>query len=467
MRHVRCETPPLMESTNARRSPEETSQTGSNLDNLPQYIDLQTLEDVILAEYQGKKADPSLIYPQLRCRSTFSLEVGDLFDKAFMFEDQGDLENGENVYLELLGRPHTELDMGAVFDALRGILRVRAIGCEYAPALLELERLVAGCLCLYGPDSAIYRELSVELAISYYKLERFEEGNALVKRILSIYRDYSGRLNELSCERLLFWTSSRLIGLSLVPNFNSLCTRLLKQYQDGGKVDSALILATDITDGLQFSNSFDEAEVYLHWVVSLYETHGNFELAQVQISLAHIETISCVLLNQLTNFPQSTVIKERFVDKLQRDILRYFTPPKPKPPPVIPLTRLALCYTALGLHSKAHALYEIIDLEDKALRASCSRENWKLLIQGLGDEACNLASLSELEDAERLFILAEEIAQRELGATHWRTKRAVAELNAFHHRDPDLWEGRFIVRLRSVGVLRDALTSPTKEVVLI
>lgn len=417
---MRCETP-VSDSEEAVRALKEPAY-------LLDPIDLETLGSAILHEYDGYiKLTPY----RHQCRTPGQPHVEKLFSQAAEHEKGGDFEDGEKSYLEVLQRPHSGTDMGTIIDALRGILRIRAIDCDYTPALLELERLVGGCLCLFGTTHNTYLTLSVELAICYYKLDRYDEGNALIKRILSIYRDIAGPVPEASCSRLLYWASGPGFGLSKPPDFKDLYGRLLRQYEENGKQRSAILLAMDAVEGLQFSNAFEEAEYYLLSACALYKKLGPDAGAE------HVEMLTSLILIQCSN-GSKTYVDESLLDKLRIETLVL------QPLRFITLTRIALSYTALQLHGKAHQLYTLLDLEDKALRgARFSRENWKLVITGLGDEACNLAALGELEYAERLFILAEELALRELGAVHWRSKAAVKSLRMFEQRDPDLWAGRF------------------------
>lgn len=419
-KHVRCETPVSESEEVGRPSQEPTFAIGP--------VDLECLGSAILNEYNG---NIKLTASWNECRSAGLAHVEDLFRKASEQEKHGDLENAEKALLQVLDAPNSQKDIGTIFDALRGILRIRTIGSEYVPALSELERLVAGCLCVFGPAHNTYLALGVELTICYYKADRYDEGNALTKHILSIYKENAGPLPEESCSRLLYWASGRIVGLSKIPDFKLLYSRLLRQYEEGGKLRSAILLAMDVVDGLQFSNDFKEADYYFLSACACYEKIGP------EAGAEHIQMLTGLVMIQCSNRSNS-YIDESLLDKFRRDALSLL------PLRVMSLTRIALSYTALQLHAKAHQLYSHLDLEDKALRGGrFSRENWKVVIAGLGDEACNLAALGELEPAERLFILAEELALREMGRTHWRSKAAVKNLKMFQQRDPDLWAGRF------------------------
>jgi len=418
-RHVRCETP-VSES-------EEVEKPSTEPGFFLGPVDLETLGSVILDEYEGKQS-AKIRFTQ--CHHTGLGHVEHLFTEATAQHKQGDLETSEKTYLQIISAPPSKKDIGTVFDALRGILRIRALGVDYSPSLPELERLVAGCLCLFGPTHPTYLTLAVELTISYYRLDRYDEANALATRLFALYKSTTGPLPEESTSRLLYWASGRIIYLSPIPDFKTIYNRLLHQYEESGNHRSAILLAMDVADGLQFSHDFQEADYYMLSACAFYEALGP------DAGKEHIEMLTGLLLLQCQHLLR-TCIDESLLDKFRRETLAIH------PLRHIPLTRIALSYSALHLHAKAHALYTSLDLEDTVLRGGrFSRENWKLLIWGLGDEACNLAALGEWEHAERMFILAEELALRELGAEHWRSKGAVKSLKMFEQRDPDLWVGR-------------------------
>ena len=171
----------------------------------------------------------------------------------------------------------------------------------------------------------------------------------------------------------------------------------------------------DAADGLQISSDFQEAEYYLLSTCEFYGKLGP------DVGTEHIETFTGLILIQCSN-RSKPYVDEPLLDKSRTDTLTL------QPLRFLTLTRIALSHMALRWSRNAHQLYSLLDLEDKALRGALfSRENWKLIITGLGDEVCNLAALGVLEHAERLFILAEKLALKEMGAAHWWSMKSNEE----------------------------------------
>ena len=386
---MRCCTPPATCTTSPGTIIDYPRQS---LDEPP---DLESLGQAILNDYCGDSiqfttTNTSLLKPP----------VAVLFAEASRNANQNKGELAKAAYRQLLNLPDSQKDIGSVFDALRGIVQVHSTDLEYRTIILELERLVAGCLCLFGPHHQAYQELALTLAITYYDLKNYVDGNALIKRILIAYSVSAAPINKTFClrflERASFWT----FETSLDPLFKALYLRLVKRCQDGEDLASAIELALGITKSLQDAALYQEAEFYLRSAYEMYESPGVLKPHFVNALVKRL-TEQCLHFGAVQSWIDEALLDRIMLDESLESYLVFGL--------------LAICYTVLGKGQKACGIFLPEYMGGIGLAAGWSVANWEVLISGLVLGATHLIEGSRCESAVSLLVLARDLAVRELG----------------------------------------------------
>ena len=417
--HIRCETPPVEPSTSDNHQTDDFSSRALN-SNSP-WRSVKDLADATLNDYLALNGGMST------SKSKFSGEcdgqelVGHtraLISRASAHETRDDYKGAERLYRRVLKLPDTQKDSIAVFDSLRAVVRMRMKTDELEAALPELERLVGGCLCLFGPEHETYTTIALELAVKYHLAGRPLEGNVLIVRLLATYEaSPAGKISEDSCSFLLTRASRWNPDVVESPLFNAVYWRLIEQYEQSRNWEDSLTLTLDIVDLLQDASSEEiihakTIESYLRRAYSLYtrhEKHGRY---------AHCHKLLNCTLVHLDKSGGSWMHKILVLfDVLQNDLTSQYFSAVPIEHQQKPATKLMRCYEALSQPVRIVLLGSEIRIRS-ALAKHWSPLDWEVLIEELRtyahelqEKTPNSPTIKELLSLAREFETAKHLME--------------------------------------------------------
>ena len=261
--YMRCCTPPASCATSLSAINDDSTQS------LVRSLDLDSLSEAILNDYCGRSVDYTTTNTSLR-----NPPVADLFAQASHHAIQNQTENAETAFRQILNLPDAQKDIGCVLDALRGIVQLHSPDLEFRTITLELERLVAGCLCFFGPHHQAYQELALTLAVTYYDSKNCVDGSTIIKRILTAYSVSTDPINKAFCLRFLERVSFWAFEMAIDPLFKALYVRVVERFRAGEDLASVIKLALNIAGSLQGAALYQEADFYLRSAYEMYESQG-------------------------------------------------------------------------------------------------------------------------------------------------------------------------------------------------
>ncbi|MCJ1293143.1 hypothetical protein MMC34_004696 [Xylographa carneopallida] len=353
--HIRCETPPIETSISKTRKYDDCSTQLPELHS--RSYNVKGLADATFNDYWVLN-EPSKVKASREIdRHMLSDKARTLLCEALAQETRDDREAAEHLYRGVLDLPETEKDSFAVFDALRGIVRLLAKAEQLESAIPELERLVAGCFCLFGPDHETYMSLALGLAVKYFIQGRPSEGDVLVRRLLATYQTSAlGKVQEDSCAFLLSRTSRWDPEVVGTPSFNAVYWRLIEQYELSMNWDDSITLTLDIVEELQDSSS--RGRVLAKTTESyLRRAYGLYAKQEKPSRYAHSYRLLNFTLGQL-NVSGGIWMDKVLVlfDVLHNDLTAQFFSATPIAHDQQPITKLIQCYEALSQPLKVTAL---------------------------------------------------------------------------------------------------------------
>ena len=107
-------------------------------------------------------------------------------------------------YKKVLADANGSSDAPAILNALRGIVRIHGDYDELEEVIPELERLVGGCLFLYGGDSYVYLQQSLKLATIYISIGKSKDHPNLLRTLVHGFAKSEVALDEQSCMDLIY-----------------------------------------------------------------------------------------------------------------------------------------------------------------------------------------------------------------------------------------------------------------------
>ncbi|MCJ1403929.1 hypothetical protein MMC11_007152 [Xylographa trunciseda] len=405
--HIRCETPPSGSPTTSSQKPDDSSHIPRSCSS---GYSLKGLADATFNDYWALMGYSRVNVPGEPGCQTFSDHARALLSHASAHETRDDNEGAERMYREVLELPDTEKDSTAVFDALRGVVRIHAKAEELGFAIPELERLVAGCLCFFGPEHETYISLALELAVKHYILGRKLEGNVLMGRLLEIYEKSSSvKIHEDSCAFLLTRASRWNPEFVETPRFNAVYWRIIEQYELAKNWEDSVTLTVDIIELLQDKSSQERVlakttESYLRRAYSLYtrhEKHGRY---------AHCNRLLDCTLVQLNEGGGSWMDRVLVLfNVLQNDLTAQYFSAAPIAHHRQPITKLVRCYEALSQPLKVTELVSEVRTRS-ALARHWSPLDWEVFIEELRayarelqEKVPNTSTIKELLSMARDF----------------------------------------------------------------
>ncbi|MCJ1321253.1 hypothetical protein MMC15_006597 [Xylographa vitiligo] len=381
--HIRCETPPLESSiSDSWKSDCRSSHIPAS--NRPS-CNVKDLADATFNDYWALNKSSQVTMKGESGRQPVNDHARILLSQASAQETRDNHEGAERLYRSVLDLPETEKDSIAVFDALRGIVRIRTKAEDLGTAIPEFERLVAGCLCLFGPENETYISLALGLAVKYCILGRKLEGNILIVRLLASYETSSSvKIPEDSCAFLLTRASRWNPKVVETPSFNALYWRLIKQYELSKNWEGSVALTLDIVELLQ-DTSIQEGilakttESYLRRAYALHvrqEKHGRYAQSH--------KLLNCTLVQ--LNVSGATWMDRALVlvlfDVLQNDLTTQYFSAVPIVHYRQPITKLVRCYEALSRPLKVAALVSEVRTRS-ALARHWSPLDWEVFVEEL------------------------------------------------------------------------------------
>ncbi|MCJ1415456.1 hypothetical protein MMC32_001788 [Xylographa parallela] len=406
--HIRCETPPLGSSISDDRKIEACSShvpvSASRMYNV------KGLADATFYDYWALNESSKVRVPGESGSQTFNDHARTMLSQALDQETSDDHEGAERLYRGVLDLPETEKDSTSVFDALRGIVRIHAKVEKLETAIPELERLVAGCLCLFGPEHETYISLALGLAVRYCILGQQMEGNVLLGRLLATYESLSSeKIQQDSCAFLLTRATRWNPGVAATRSFNAVYWRLIEQYEHGENWEDSVTLTLDIVDLLQDASSQERVlakttESYLRRAYGLYtrqEKHGRYAHSH--------ELLNCTVL-QLNESGQTWMDRVLVLfNVLQNDLTAQYFSDAPIAHCQEPITKLVRCYEVLSQPLKVAALVSEVRTRS-ALARHWSPLDWEVFVdelrtyaRELQEETPNSWTIQELLNMARDF----------------------------------------------------------------
>ncbi|MCJ1389929.1 hypothetical protein MMC18_002786 [Xylographa bjoerkii] len=389
--HIRCETPPLGSPISDSPKMNDCSSHIPISESLCHNV--KSLADATFNDYWVLNEVPKVKVPEESGSQTFSNRTRTLLSQASAHETRDDHEGAERLYREVLELPDTKKDSTAVFDALRGVVRIRAKAEELGTVIPELERLVAGCLCFFGPKHETYLSLALELAGKYYILGRQLEGNVLIGRLLAAYETSSGKIQEDPCAFLLTRASRWNPEVVGTPRFNTVYWRLIEQYEHSENWEDSVSLTLDIIELLQDTSSQDRVlakttESYLRRAYGLYTRQ------EKHVRYAHCHKLLNCTLVQVNESGASWMDKVLILlDVLQNDLTAHYFLAVPIAHHRQPITKLIRCYEALSQPLKIAALISEVRTRSTLAR-HWSPFDWEVFIEELRTYARELQEIS-------------------------------------------------------------------------
>ncbi|MCJ1438694.1 hypothetical protein MMC27_008084 [Xylographa pallens] len=379
--HIRCETPPLGSSpSDDRKNDDCSSHIPASASRL---YSVKSLADATFNDYWALNESSKVRVPGESGSQTFNDHARTLLSQASDQEIGDDHEGAERLYRGVLDLPETEKDTTSVFDALRGIIRIHAKVERLETVIPELERLVAGCLCLFGPEHETYISLALGLAVKYYILGQPMEGNILIGRLLATYEtSSSGNVQEDSCAFLLTRASRWNPEVVATRSFNAVYWRLIDQYKRVENWEDPVTLTLDIVELLQDPSSQERVlakttESYLRRAYGLYtgqEKHGRY---------AHSHKLLNCTVVQLNQSRQAWMDRVLVLfNVLQNDLTAQYFSAAPIAHYRQPITKLVRCYEALSQPLKVAALVAEVRTRS-ALARHWSPLDWEVFIEEL------------------------------------------------------------------------------------
>ena len=192
-----------------------------------------------------------------------SPEVTALLTQARIEEKRGDINKALDCFHELLVDLRDASDPFTTFECLRAVVRIQSTYNEPKDCIPELERLVAGCLCFFGPYSDEYlhpalRLFTITLAsvgpMHQHLTKRLALGYA--HPMVSINPNSSSNLVDLIGLARAYLNSSSL-DLHILEN---LISRILKSFHTS---QYQVEMRFDFVKMFQDKGMFDMAEPFL------------------------------------------------------------------------------------------------------------------------------------------------------------------------------------------------------------
>ncbi|MCJ1476258.1 hypothetical protein MMC13_004924 [Lambiella insularis] len=385
--YIRFETP-TEDSNNAR--PAIVEKTPSS-DTMAFSRSLKSLADATLKDYWdcyvdngpvGSKEDEAIsrrigVWKRDEARQT-GHRLMEVLTEASIREMRNDYYAAESFYREALELADSDNEFISLYEALRGIIRIHGRRDDLKSVIPELQRLVGGCMYLFGPNQEVYQTLALELAVLYYAEGRQLEGNALALRVLTLYDACPiDKTKEIAGSWLLARTCRWNPVIAESTLYNKIYWRLIKYYEEAKNWPDAITLTLDISESLNDSDLTKTSESYLRRAYCLYVRDDkpgryNHSYRLLDLTLAQLKKSGGAWMDRVHLL--FTVLRD--------DLINYYFTALPVVHEREPISKLLQCYTAL--HKLEGVTTACVEIRTRSVLAKhWSQHDWTVVIDEL------------------------------------------------------------------------------------